>query len=227
MGAIGDLRAFTMYQAANSMREMAQRQGQPADAMGMGMGAGFGMMLPGFLQQTLQHGGTIPGAPAQPAQTQPPAGPTGGSADTGINLNRLRAIAQDPAALVRQVANAAGWTLRESDPQWEVVIPLGPLRKQTVRVRFDRSDAEGQSLISLTTSCGPATEQNAMTLLRFNASMAHGAFAVESTAAGEMLVIQANHLADTADVLELTRTMAALAWQADQVEAKLVGEDRH
>ena len=229
MGAIGDLRAFTMYQAANSMRQMAGQQGESAGAMGMGMGAGLGMMLPGFLQQAMQAGGPLP-SPAVPAaspQSPGPASATGPSPQAGIDLSSLRAVTQDAAGLVRQVVGAAGWSLRESDQQWEVVIPLGPLRKQTVRVRFDRADGDGQSLISLSTTCGPAAEENAMTLLRYNASMAHGAFAVESTGTGDMLVIQANQLADTADALELTRTMAALAWQADQVEAKLIGEDRH
>lgn len=40
MGAIGNLQAFTMYQAANSMSKMAEHVGGPAGgAMGMGMGA--------------------------------------------------------------------------------------------------------------------------------------------------------------------------------------------
>ncbi|MCA9225533.1 MAG: SPFH domain-containing protein, partial [Planctomycetales bacterium] len=47
MGAIGDLRAFTMFQAANSMSKMAEQGGgMGGNAMGMGMGAGFGMMMP-------------------------------------------------------------------------------------------------------------------------------------------------------------------------------------
>jgi hypothetical protein len=54
----------------------------------------------------------------------------------------------------------------------------------------------------------------------------HGAFAVQTTDSGEMVVIQANQLADTADVLEVTRVMTAVAWQADKVEQKLMGGDQ-
>src|SRR5436190_8977252 len=56
IGALGGLQAFTMYQAANSMAEMAKQGGggAGASAMGMGMGAGFGMMFPGMLQQAMQ-----------------------------------------------------------------------------------------------------------------------------------------------------------------------------
>ena len=72
MGAIGDLRAFTMYQAANSMAKMAEHGGGDSggSAMGMGMGAGFGMMMPAMLQQAMQGQGTA-GAPATPGG--PPA----------------------------------------------------------------------------------------------------------------------------------------------------------
>ncbi len=57
IGALGGLQAFTMYQAANSMAEMAKQGGGGglgAGAMGMGMGAGYGMMFPGMLQQAMQ-----------------------------------------------------------------------------------------------------------------------------------------------------------------------------
>jgi hypothetical protein len=46
--------------------------------------------------------------------------------------------------------------------------------------------------------------------------------------AGEMIVIRANQLPDTADPLEITRVITAIAWQADKVEGKLLGEaDQH
>lgn len=226
MGAIGDLRAFTMYQAANSMRNMAHNQGDGGSAMSMGMGAGLGMMMPGFLQQAMQAGSPGPasapptGAPQPPAASGPPAGPA-------MNLDALRPVATDPKSLVRNVVNASGWSVHESGEQWQVVVPIGSLRKQTVRVRFDRRDQDGQPLISYSTTCGPASEQNAMAFLRYNADMIHGAFAVESAEAGDMMVIQANQLADTADALEITRAITALAWQADQVEAKILGEDQN
>jgi membrane protease subunit (stomatin/prohibitin family) len=77
MGAIGDLRAFTMYQAANSMAKMAEQGGggAGANAMGMGLGAGFGMMMPGMKQQAMYGGGGAP-APQAPAP-QAPAPPLG------------------------------------------------------------------------------------------------------------------------------------------------------
>jgi membrane protease subunit (stomatin/prohibitin family) len=57
MGAIGNLRDFMTYQAANSMAKMAEGggAGSGGDAMGMGMGAGFGFMLPSMVQQAIQQ----------------------------------------------------------------------------------------------------------------------------------------------------------------------------
>jgi len=38
---------------------------------------------------------------------------------------------------------------------------------------------------------------------------------------------QSNHMAETLDPLEISRTLSAVAWQADQVEQKLVGGDEN
>jgi membrane protease subunit (stomatin/prohibitin family) len=55
MGAIGDLRAFTMYQAANSMAKMAEHGGGGvgSGAMGAGLGVGYGMMMPGMIHNAM------------------------------------------------------------------------------------------------------------------------------------------------------------------------------
>ena len=74
-------------------------------------------------------------------------------------------------------------------------------------------------------ACGPANDKNAMTLLRYNTQMVHGAFAVESIGGSDMVVVGANQLASALNPLEVTRVLTAIAWQADKVEEKLVGGD--
>jgi hypothetical protein len=64
-------------------------------------------------------------------------------------------------------------------------------------------------------------------LLRFNQQMVHGTFAVKQTPSRDMVVTQANQLADTADPLEITRLVTAVAWQADRAEEKLTDGDLH
>lgn len=229
MGAIGDLRAFTMYQTANSMQKMAEHGGG-GGAMGMGLGAGFGMMMPGMIQNAMQ--GSPQAAPAaNPAQAAQPA--TLASANPGetLDFDDLAGVKQlanqsaDPKELVRNVAESSGWQTKQAGDVWQVTVPIGSLRRQIVNVRFGDKDEEGHAIISYSSTCGPASEKNAMSLLRYNAKLLHGAFAVQRTDSGEMVVIQANQLADTADVLEVSRVMTAIAWQADKVEQKLVGGD--
>ena len=240
MGAIGDLQAFTMYQAANSMAKMAEQGGGGAggNAMGMGMGAGFGMMMPGMIQQAMaaQRGavppGAAPGATAMPPVTAVPVAAAAGtaaagSAGGGLDFGDLAPVTLAPKDLVRSVAGAAGWQVQETGDAWQIVVPVGPLRKQTVSVQFGGKDDEGHELVSISSICGPASDRNAMALLRYNTKMVHGAFAVLPTPAGEMIVVQANQLADTADPLAITRVMTAVAWQADKAEEKLGGGDRY
>jgi hypothetical protein len=229
MGAIGDLRAFTMYQAANSMAKMAEHGGGGvgANAMGMGMGAGFGMMMPGMITQAMQGApqpGAPVGAPVAPGAAVA-AGAAAGAAAGTMNFDALAPVPRDPKALVRSVAQAAGWQVQEAGDVWQVVVPVGPLRKQTVTVNFAAKDSEGDAIIAYSSVCGPSNPQNAMLLLKFNQQMVHGAFAIQSTPAGDMVAVQANQLADAADPLAVNRLITSVAWQADKAEEKLTGQD--
>lgn len=241
MGAIGDLRAFTMYQAAKSIPTVAEQSGQVGGgAMGMGMGAAFGMMMPQMMRDAMNSWqapsqSTAPAAPSAPplAMAVPVGGPDFAalapvavvSAPQPAAASPVAAPPIDPKQVVRQVATSAGWALAEAGDVWHVTVPVGSLRKQRVRVDFVRRDNEGQALIGFASACGPASEANAMNLLRFNAQMAHGAFAVEKTASGDMFVIQANQLAATTDPVQILRVISAVAWQADKAEERLLGND--
>jgi membrane protease subunit (stomatin/prohibitin family) len=237
MGAIGDLQAYTVYQAANSMRNMVEQGGAGGAAaapMGMGMGAGFGMMLPGMIQNAMQSGARVnPNQFASPVGqgASSPAGQSGAGQGGGPNfggLNRAApAAAADPKQLVRSVAGSANWQCLESGDAWQVVIPIGTLRKQTVVVRFDQKDSDGHPLISYSSVCGPSTPENAMQLLKFNAQMVMGAFGVQSSPSGDVVVVCASQLAATSTALDVSRTITAIAWQADKVEEQIVGGDQN
>ncbi len=237
MGAIGNLQAFTMYQAANSMAKMAEQggEGTGGGAMGMGMGAGFGMMMPGMIQQAMSGGGPAAagGTPTAPHAAPAAAGMAAagaaqqGGGSGGLDFADLAPQTSDPRQLVRNVVQSAGWQLTDSGDVWNVVVPIGSLRKQTVHIDFTIKDEEGHDVIGYWSICGPATERNAMALLRYNTKMVHGAFAVRTTPSGEMIVVQGNQLASTADPLEVTRAITAIAWQADRVEEKLGGGDNY
>lgn len=242
MGAIGDLRAFTMFQAAKSMEKLAESGGggEAGGAMSMGMGAGFGMMLPGMLQQAM--GGQTPGAPtpgtSQGTATAPAgsesaaAAAAGAAAATGVSgmqldLDALKRVKIDPRKMLDQIIAANEWKVEKHDDHWVVTVPVGTLRRQKVEIWFDKKDAEGQDIIQFVSTCGPADPENAMALLQLNAQLVHGAFATRKTDSGDMVVIQENQLVDTLDFMEATRAITAIAWQADKVEERLGGTDEH
>jgi hypothetical protein len=152
----------------------------------------------------------------------PAAGIVAAAAASGGDFGDLAPIVADPRQLVRGVAQASGWNLEESGDDWKITVTIGATRKQVVHVKFGQRD-EGHELLAFSSICGPATDKNAMSLLRYNTKMVHGAFAVDKTEAGEMIVLRANQLADTADPLEVTRAITAIAWQADKVEGQLLG----
>ncbi|MFO0871745.1 MAG: SPFH domain-containing protein [Pirellulales bacterium] len=230
MGAIGDLHAFTMYQAANSMARMAEQGGGAGvggNAMGLGMGAGFGLLMPAMLQQALgQVGRPGPAAgPAIPGQAAPAL--AAGAAPGTLDFSQLAPPPRDARQLLRAVIQSSGWAVVEQGNVWQVTVPIGPLRKQVVSIDFGRQGQGGHALIAYSSTCGPATDKNATALLKFNTQLVHGAFAITSGPAGDIIVLQANQLADTATALEISQIITSIAWQADKVEETLGGGDNH
>lgn len=225
MGALGDLNAYMKFQAANSMTKMAEQEGGGAGggAMGIGFGAGMGMMFPQMLREAMQP---VAGAPqaAAPAGTVPAAA---AGAAAGAGFAGLSPVQADPKSMVRAAASSSQAQLDESGETWKIVMPVGPLRKQTVSVGFDQGP-EGGKFLSFSSVCGPATPQNTMALLRLNTQMVHGAFGVAAGESGDQIVIQANLLNTAATLMEVTQVLSAVAWQADQAEQTLLGDgDQH
>ena len=128
-------------------------------------------------------------------------------------------------ATLKQIAAQSQWEIVTGEKGWTITIPIGALRKQKVQVDFGQKDEAGHALLNIWSSCGSVMAENALMLLRYNSQLIHGAFAIQSSQDGEILALRANLLADTADVLELTRTITAIAWQADRVEEQLLGVD--
>ncbi len=235
MGAVGDLNNFMKFQAANSMRKLAEQGGggggSGGGAMGMGLGAGFGMMMPGMIQQSMAAGAT----PLKPGTGQPAAARTtpaamaaaGAASGVGPDFADLAPVTTDPKAMIRSVATAADYKIVESGDAWQITVPVGSLRKQSIHVEFGRGDEAGHAIVNYWSICGPAVDRNAMKLLEYNTKMLHGAFAVRQVNGSRLVVIQVNQLAETLDPLDISRVLSAIAWQADKVEQKLGGGDEY
>ena len=93
-------------------------------------------------------------------------------------------------------------------------------------IAFGQHDESGHPVVSFRATCGPATEQNAQALLRYNSKLVHGAFAFEKVGDREMVTLQGSVLADTLTGPLVSQVLTAIAWQADKVEEKLTGSDQ-
>lgn len=72
MGAVGDLGAYTQYQAANALQDAAQNGGGAADAMSLGAGMAMGnQMAANMAAQQAQYQQQAAQPPAQPAGPPP------------------------------------------------------------------------------------------------------------------------------------------------------------
>jgi membrane protease subunit (stomatin/prohibitin family) len=212
MSAIGDLRSYTLYQAANGLAGTAG--GAAAGSMAaLGMGAGVGMMMPSILQQALQSTNTpaaiAPGSTAAPASATNLAAP-----EVGDSVAQVQ-------QLVRSIGKQLNWQINEGEQDWTIGVSMGPLRRQLIHIDFSGVDEAGNRIVSVWSTCGQVSPNNALSLLRYNAQIIHCAFAVQTVDGANMLVIRGNLLADTADPLEITRTITAVAWQSSQAEQQL------
>ncbi len=212
MAALGDLRSYTLYQAANGL-------GKPSGAAGAVSGAAAGASLGAMLSPMLRD------ALAQPAATTADTPTKAGPDFSGLSKSTSADPTADIQAAIKQIADGSQWKIDPSGSHWALTIPVGPLRSQTVHLSFETLDEGGHKVLSIWSACGSAQETHAKLLLEYNAQLIHGAFALQDSANGKELVLRANLLQDTADRLEISRTITSIAWQADRVEAQLYGTD--
>jgi hypothetical protein len=160
-----------------------------------------------------------------PVPTTAPGAAVPGGMPVGPDLSAITpmrpAATPDPKQIIRNVAQSAGWQLNESTEPWHAVVPVGPLRKQSVTIKFEK-DRGGNSVVAYASVCGPCSPENAMALLKYNTQMVDGAFAVEDTPSGEIVVVRHSQLASTLTPLDVSRIVTSIAWQADRVEEKLI-----
>jgi membrane protease subunit (stomatin/prohibitin family) len=211
MAVLGDLRAYATYSAANAM--------QAAGAAGLQgpMGFGLGMMVPNMLQPQA----TAPGTPAFAPVVSP--------AQLDLRDARVPTPA-DLATSIQTVGEKMGWTVHPQDAgTLQISVPLAASRRQRVYLELDRKDHDGNAMIGIWSPCGAINPAAALTVLRNNDSVVHGAFAMKRVDDGEILVLKSNVLANLTNASELAKIISAIAWQADEVEQQLSGSsvDHH
>ncbi|MCS7304412.1 MAG: SPFH domain-containing protein [Thermoguttaceae bacterium] len=215
-----------------SLIQQAMQTGQPAGQMTSG--AVGPMPSTGPLLPT----GGVPSGPsgAVPSAAAPispgPEAVVATRSSSGVSLTSgapavTPPAAIDPKELVQAVAQAAGYPLETSGPSWRMTVPVGTLRKQILHVEFPAAQTGEPTAVCLWTICGPATPETALQMLQYNAQLMYGALAVRDIRGSPTVVLQAAIPMAGLDPVALTRTVSAIAWQADQLEQKLTGQDAY
>lgn len=228
MAVLGDLNSYTAYSTANALRAAGE------SGMNSPLGLGLGMAIPqllhqasaGFAQQNASNtpspvAGNPAGAPLVPPSQVSPA--QGGS--TRLDFSAARVLEKiDLEAALRSLGESLGWTVQNADQnQMQIMVPLASSRRQRVFVELDRKDDHGNPVVGIWSACGAINPASAMTVLRNNDSVVHGAFAMKKLEQGELLVLKSNVLASLTNAPELAKLISSIAWQADEVEHQLSG----
>ncbi len=148
------------------------------------------------------------------------------STPTTLGTSEDGELATDPKRLVHEAALAAGWAVLELDGALQIDVRITSQRNQIVSVEFDRRDREGRSIVVFTSRCGPFGARNAAPLLRYNAKLAYGAFAVERTSEGQEIVSLRASFPAVGRAGDVVRIVAEIASRADKVEIRLIGVDQ-
>jgi hypothetical protein len=228
MAVLGDLNSYTAYSTANALR--AAGESGMNSPLGLGLGMAFPQLLhqasAGFAQQNASNtpspvAGNPAGAPLVPPSQVSPA--QGGS--TRLDFSAARVPEKiDLEAALRSLGESLGWTVQNADQnQMQIMVPLASSRRQRVFVELDRKDDHGNPVVGIWSACGAINPASAMTVLRNNDSVVHGAFAMKKLEQGELLVLKSNVLASLTNAPELAKLISSIAWQADEVEHQLSG----
>jgi hypothetical protein len=116
----------------------------------------------------------------------------------------------------RYDANPSG-----SGQAWQLVVPLRLDRKQAVYVGPAGVDADGRAILGLVSVCGPVNDRDCRSLLKLNARMVEGHFAIRVLRGEEYFVVNENLPADALDSTDAQAVVGRVAELADGLEERL------
>ena len=116
---------------------------------------------------------------------------------------------------------ASGFEATPSGHGWRMVVPLPMDRRQAVYAGFAGADAEGRAILALVSVCGPATDRDARGLLKLNARIVEGHFAIKVLLGEEYFVVIHNLAVTDSPAVDPAGLVRRVAETADGLEDKL------
>jgi hypothetical protein len=127
----------------------------------------------------------------------------------------------DVQRLIRDLVARSGYEAGPSSHGWRMVVPLQLDRKQAVYVGHAGTDPEGRSIHSLVSVCGPANDRDTRILLKMNARIVEGHFAIKVLRGEEYFVVIQNLTADSVEYHDASGLVRRIAEAADGLEDRL------
>src|SRR5262245_35469259 len=127
----------------------------------------------------------------------------------------------DVARLILEFVRQTRHEANPSGQGWQLIVPLRSDRRQAVYVGPAGTDAEGRAILGLVSVCGPVNDRDCRSLLKLNARMVEGHFAIRVLRGEEYFVVIENLPAEmlrSTDAHALVRRVAVLA---DGLEERL------
>jgi hypothetical protein len=127
----------------------------------------------------------------------------------------------DVARWILEFVRRAQYDANPSVQGWQLVVPLRQDRKQAVYVGPAGTDGEGRAILSLVSVCGPVNDRDCRTLLKLNARMVEGHFAIRVLRGEEYFVVIENLPADVLESIDAHALVRRVAELADGLEERL------
>jgi hypothetical protein len=127
----------------------------------------------------------------------------------------------DLARLILEFVRRAEYDADPSGQGWQVVVPLRLDRKQAVYVGPAGTDAERRAILALVSVCGPVNDRDCRSLLKLNARIVEGHFAIRVLRGEEYFVVIENIPADVLHAVDAHSLVRRIAQMADGLEDRL------
>lgn len=127
----------------------------------------------------------------------------------------------DVARLIRDFVRRAGYDCSPSGQGWQAVVTLRQDRKQAVYLGPAGTDADGRAFLALVSVCGPVNDRDCRTLLKLNARIVEGHFAIRVLRGEEYFVVIENLPAEALPAIDAHALVRRIAELADGLEERL------
>jgi hypothetical protein len=127
----------------------------------------------------------------------------------------------DVARLIKDFVRRAAYESNPSAQGWQIVVPLRQDRKQAVYLGPAGTDADGRAILGLVSVCGTVNDRDCRTLLKLNARIVEGHFAIRVLRGEEYFVVIENLPAEVLASVDAQALVHRIAELADGLEERL------